>query len=366
MTGRSGADAAGRRQRPAARAGACARAGSDRRCAEHRAVRLRQPAVPQRHDRRRKRHRVERPSRHGRRGGLVRPRPERARRRRGGNGTAHGSSNGPVFAGRPSYSGGEVPDSHTVRRGDTLWGICDFYFQNPYQWPRLWSYNPQIKNPHWIYPGDEVRLRERRDRARPRAAGPRRLRQDANGMSLIDRRRQVPNGTVFLRDQGWIHDDTDENWGDVTGSRRTRCSCRTSTRSTSRRKRPRRAARAGAPVFRPRTTAAPAEIVQILGHRARRPVDPQDHIARARVVESLDVIERGARDRADRARSSRSCRRVRNDADVQAHVLASLHPQQVLRAEPGRLHRQGGRRRGSSPATGSSSCAAATRGERAW
>jgi hypothetical protein len=45
-----------------------------------------------------------------------------------------------------------------VRRGDTLWDICFFYFNDPWQWPKIWSYNPQITNPHWIYPGDLVRL----------------------------------------------------------------------------------------------------------------------------------------------------------------------------------------------------------------
>ena len=45
-----------------------------------------------------------------------------------------------------------------VRRGDTLWDICWFYFNDPWQWPKVWSYNGQITNPHWIYPGDLVRL----------------------------------------------------------------------------------------------------------------------------------------------------------------------------------------------------------------
>ena len=40
-----------------------------------------------------------------------------------------------------------VPPTHTVRKGDTLWEICDQYFNNPWQWPRVWSYNPDILNP---------------------------------------------------------------------------------------------------------------------------------------------------------------------------------------------------------------------------
>jgi hypothetical protein len=54
--------------------------------------------------------------------------------------------------------GGAVPPVHTVQRGDTLWDISWFYFSDPWQWPRVWSYNPEITNPHWIYPGDQVRL----------------------------------------------------------------------------------------------------------------------------------------------------------------------------------------------------------------
>ncbi len=53
---------------------------------------------------------------------------------------------------------GPIPELHVVRSGDTLWDICWFYFNDPWQWPKVWSYNPQITNPHWIYPGDLVRL----------------------------------------------------------------------------------------------------------------------------------------------------------------------------------------------------------------
>ena len=53
---------------------------------------------------------------------------------------------------------GPLPELHVVRSGDTLWDICFYYFNDPWQWPKVWSYNPQITNPHWIYPGDLVRL----------------------------------------------------------------------------------------------------------------------------------------------------------------------------------------------------------------
>ena len=53
---------------------------------------------------------------------------------------------------------GPTPQLHVVRSGDTLWDICFYYFNDPWQWPKIWSYNEQITNPHWIYPGDLVRM----------------------------------------------------------------------------------------------------------------------------------------------------------------------------------------------------------------
>jgi hypothetical protein len=57
-----------------------------------------------------------------------------------------------------SVHSGPTPELHVVRRGDTLWDISFYYFNDPWQWPKVWSYNPQITNPHWIYPSDLVRL----------------------------------------------------------------------------------------------------------------------------------------------------------------------------------------------------------------
>ena len=47
---------------------------------------------------------------------------------------------------------------YIVKKGDTLWDISERFYEDPFLWPRLWNQNQYITNPHFIYPGDRIRL----------------------------------------------------------------------------------------------------------------------------------------------------------------------------------------------------------------
>ena len=50
------------------------------------------------------------------------------------------------------------PDEYIIVKGDTLWDISGKFLEHPWQWPSIWHANPQIENPHLIYPGDRISL----------------------------------------------------------------------------------------------------------------------------------------------------------------------------------------------------------------
>ena len=52
----------------------------------------------------------------------------------------------------------DVPEIYIVKEGDTLWGIASMYLQDPWVWPEIWDVNPQLDNPHLIFPGDQLYL----------------------------------------------------------------------------------------------------------------------------------------------------------------------------------------------------------------
>ncbi len=102
----------------------------------------------------------------------------------------------------------QVPETHSVVSGDTLWDISETYFESPYEWPRLWSYNPEITNPHWIYPDSVVRLRPA-DGSEPAAPAP---------VEMEPTKPPEPTG-IYLRDLGFLDADAVKHAGTIVAAR---------------------------------------------------------------------------------------------------------------------------------------------------
>jgi len=80
-----------------------------------------------------------------------------------------------------------APKSYVVKRGDTLWGISSMFLRDPWLWPEVWYINPQVANPHLIYPGDTLALAYGAD-GRPQ------IRLEQGGAARLDPRlRSNPN-----------------------------------------------------------------------------------------------------------------------------------------------------------------------------
>jgi hypothetical protein len=246
--------------------------------------------------------------------------------RRGGGpgGTAHGGENSSFVLGGGGNGGvtGSTNNNgvHQVRKGDTLWDICDHYFRNPYQWPRIWAFNPQIQNPHWIFPGDQVRLR-----GGEVVASTQQQPQSSGGSPIIDRRRQVPPDTIFLRSEGFIDDDTN-NWGEISGSPEEKMILTDNDEVYL---------RVGAghdlkvgqelTIYRPLRSVGSGKLIGIQGTARVDQWNPKDRVARAKITEALDAIERGARV-GPVARRFEVVPPARNEKDVSATILTSVQP----------------------------------------
>jgi hypothetical protein len=113
---------------------------------------------------------------------------------------------------------------HTVEKGDTLWDLSQRYLGSPWYWPKVWSYNPEIANPHWIYPGNVVRFFSTGEEVPTQVelGEP----EDVSQGSLIDEDKVVvtgkiafePKGTLLFRAHGFVTPKDLEEAGHISGS----------------------------------------------------------------------------------------------------------------------------------------------------
>lgn len=221
-----------------------------------------------------------------------------------------------------------IPPVYTVRRGDTLWDVTGRFYGNPWEWPRIWSYNPEVTNPHWIYPLDQLRLRAEGDIQTAPVSGSQ-LRAPVHAMQ---------EGTVFLRQEGYLDDEALDEAGVVAGSPEDhmllapydQVYIQFGDEHTGR-------PTGEYTIFgevddRHREADGEGTLVRIYGAVRIESYDEESHRARATIIEALDPIERGHRVAPVPRRFDMVPPAVA-DRDLETHVAATLRPRALLGAQ---------------------------------
>lgn len=259
-----------------------------------------------------------------------------------GTATVHGDPDALGVLGNEANPAAPTPSRsfHIVRKGDTLWGITEQQLGDPRMWPRVWSYNPQLQNPHWIYPGDQLRLRPSVGAlGQPGTTGA--IRGGTLGSGIVGREAVVPPETVFLRDLGYIDDPEKDIWGRLVGSREEQ-QLLADGNQVYMILRPGVDVQLGQlltvfedvrePPEPPGARRPPGKIVAFKGTVKINSWDAKNRVARGELVESLDVIERGAKV-GPIGRRFHVLQPKPVQIDLRGRVLTSMYPHLILGAQ---------------------------------
>jgi len=236
---------------------------------------------------------------------------------------------------------GQVPELHVVQKGDTLWSLCSKYFGDPWRWPRLWAANPLVTNPHWIFPGDILRLGLSGGDASVPFAGDGNATKDATRLLSTDRLGALSSNAVVLREVGFIEAKDLAQAATVTGSREEKVMLASGDQAYLRfpKDRPLRAGERYTvfetdmehPVRDPDSGKIYGYLVKVRGDIVVDQIAGAD-IARSTITDVVDTIERGARVSS----AIRQFRRIEprpSSVNLEARVVASFTPALFLSAE---------------------------------
>ncbi|MGB8223741.1 MAG: LysM peptidoglycan-binding domain-containing protein [Polyangiales bacterium] len=218
----------------------------------------------------------------------------------------------------------DMPQTHTVKEGDTLWDITQTYYGDPYMWPRVWSYNPEITNPHWIYPDSKVRIRPGDDQV---------IKTSPRGFARTKAR---PKGdqSVFMSEYGFLDKDALAEAGYIISANEEHMLLADTDQVYV------RFNKGFEPeigrhytVFRTieeyeREASEKGTLVRIQGELLLQDYDVERQVGRAEVVNTLDAIERGFR-LAPFERKFYWVDVVPADHSLHATVVASLYPRKL-------------------------------------
>ncbi len=230
----------------------------------------------------------------------------------------------------------DVPDTHVVQKGDTLWDLSARYYRNAWGWPKLWSYNPQITNPHWIYPGDVIRLLPPGGGPAPPPAPT--AAKESLPTSRIIGRAKGPTG-VFLRQTGFVEPGELAQAGKIIGSKEEKLMLGTLDEAYVQYKKERpfqvgeryTIYRPTQAVKHPLTGKYLGHMVEIFGEGEVRAVT-DGKIARIAIVDSVNPIERGFLV-GPLKREFKVVQPVADKQDMQGVVVATLVPHELVGAD---------------------------------
>jgi hypothetical protein len=248
--------------------------------------------------------------------------------------------------GQPGNEGRRPADGmHTVRSGDTLWDISSRYFGDPWHWPEVWSYNPEITNPHWIYPLDHVRLSAAALDSESGALASASVTKSATLQEPAQRRpgelaptapkHMLASGTVFLRDEGYLDDTEIKEAGKLLAAPEEQMLLSNTDVVYVRFKKGQKVTVGQQyTVYRPvrddeREIGEHGHLVRIQGSVLIQSYDAAKGVARATVTETIDPIERGMPVTLMERRFILEPPRP-NRSNIVAHIIGSTQPRQLL------------------------------------
>jgi hypothetical protein len=218
----------------------------------------------------------------------------------------------------------DVPETYKVKEGDTLWDITESYYGDPYRWPQVWSYNPDITNPHWIYPDLEIRLRPGdEDVIKTAPTGFKRAAATRGGAQA-----------VYMAEYGFLNKDALQDAGFIIGANEEHMMM-VDTDITYVRFNKDVEPEIGKvyTVFRKmreieREPSEEGELVRILGEVLLQDYDMARGVGHGLVVDSIDGLERGFR-LAAFERNFYWVDVVPAERSIRATVVASLYPRKL-------------------------------------
>ena len=246
-------------------------------------------------------------------------------------------TNGAMTDGKERTATGQVPELHVVQKGDTLWSLCSKYFNDPWRWPRLWAANPSITNPHWIFPGDVIRLG---DGSAPPLASTSPKPAPHTGMTSVNRIGAMGGNAILLRELGFLEAKDLTQAATITGSREEKIMLSSGDQAYLRypKELPMRAGErysvfttdSDTPVVDAVSGKVYGYLVKILGDIVVNQIAEND-VARGTLVDTVNPIERGARISAF-VRQFKSIEPRPSAVNLEARVIATFAPHTLLGA----------------------------------